>query len=156
MLLLSLSCLIIIHGPWSIFIHANHLSNYNGYFISMFINSYYLRKIPIFFLPLSRYIWIKLFMIWTYGILLYCYLLTAEQINILTIIVVVHLVWAHGEVSLEVGDAQLLPLVKVPGHVAVEEQQEQDDQQQQLHPHGDDAIQMSGNEDYFSFYYNTY
>ena len=54
------------------------------------------------------------------------------------------------------GDAQLLPLVKVPGHVAVEEQQEQDDQQQQLHPHGDDAIQMSGNEDYFSFYYNTY
>ena len=47
------------------------------------------------------------------------------------------LVWAQGEVSPEVGNAQLLPLVKASGHVAVEEEHEQDDEHQELHPHGD-------------------
>jgi hypothetical protein len=37
--------------------------------------------------------------------------------------------------SLDIRDAELLPLVEVFGHVAVEEEQEEREQQQDLHQH---------------------
>ncbi len=42
---------------------------------------------------------------------------------------------AKREMSLDIRDAELLPLVEVFGHVAVEEEQEEREQQQDLHQH---------------------